>query len=127
MRPTFVASLLLSPILCATSAVASQPKSDVPATRQVSTGLTEPVILDNASIRIPPDALGLYVAGEAKVVVSLNVDEKGDASSVRVVKSVNPAVDAYVVDGVLHSHFRPATLDNKPVAVPLNLVVRVLR
>jgi len=127
MRSTLVASLLLSPILCAASAFASQPKSDAPATNTVSTGLIQPEILSNTNIRIPADALGVYVGSQGKVVLSLYVDDKGNAQSVRVVQSVNPIVDAYVVNGVLQSHFRPATLNNQPIGVQMNLNVVVQR
>jgi len=127
MRPTLVASLLLSSILCATSAIASQPKSDAPVTRTVSAGLVQPEILSNTNIRIPADALGVYVGSQGKVVLSLYVDDKGNAQSVRVVQSVNPIVDAYVVNGVLHSRFRPATLNHQPVGVQMSLNVVVQR
>ena len=115
MRPTLVASLLLSPILCAASAVAVPPAP------------SQPEILSKTQIHIPAEALGVYVGSEGKVVLSLYVDDKGNAQSVRVVQSVNPTVDAYVVNGVLQSHFRPAVLNNRPVGAQMNLSVLVQR
>lgn len=129
MRPTLLASLLLSPMLVTASAVASQPKSDAPAPAEyhrVSTGVAVPAIIDS-TFRIPASALGETGAGSAKVVLSLNVDEKGNAKNVHVVKSANPELDARVVTAVLQSHFRPATLDHQPIAVDMDLTVSVVR
>jgi len=129
MRPTLVASLLLSPMLVAASAVASQPKSDAPAPAEyhrTSTGVAVPAIIDS-TFRISPSALGQTGAGFAQVVLSLNVDEKGNAQNVRIVKSANPELDARVVTAVLQSHFRPATLDHQPIAVDMDLTVSVKR
>jgi TonB family protein len=117
-------------MLCVASAVASQPKTDAPVTaagHRISTGLVAPEIINQAGIAIPAEALGQYTLSGSKVVLSLVVDEKGNAQSVRVVKSVNPSVDAHVVNGVLKSHFRPAMLDNKPVPVEMSLTIVVQR
>ena len=130
MRPNLIASLLLSPMLVTASAVASQPKTDAPASAEyhrISTGVAAPAMIDESSFRIPADALGQSVAGDAKVVLSLNVDEKGNAQNVKVVKSVNPSLDARVVAAVLQSHFRPATLNHQPIAVDMDLTVSVKR
>jgi len=129
MRSILVASLLLSPMLIAASAVASQPKTDTPAAtqdRRISTGITAPEI-DSTNIHIPADALGQTASSDARVVLSLNVDEKGNAQNVRVVKSVNPDLDSRVVAAVRQSHFQPAKLDNKAVPVDVNLIFTVKR
>jgi TonB family protein len=129
MRLNLAASLLLSPMLVTASAVASQPKTDAPAPTEyhrISTGVAVPAIIDS-TFRLPADALGLTSTGNAKVVLSLNVDEKGNAQHVHVVKSANPELDARVVTAVLQSHFRPATLNHQPIAVDLDLTVSVKR
>jgi TonB family protein len=128
MRPTILAALLLSPVLTA-SAVASTPKSDAVAPKnvRVTTGVIAPQIVDSSALRIPSGALGLYGASQAKVVLSFQVDEKGNAQGVRVVKSVNPTVDAAAVEGVLKSRFRPASLDNTAVPMEMNLTILVQR
>jgi TonB family protein len=130
MRPILSASLLLSPMLFAASAVASQPKTDAPAATQgvrVSTGITVPAILDSANIRIPANTLDRTLASEAKVVLALNVDEKGNAQNVRILQSANPDLDARVVAAVRQSHFRPAKLDHQAIPVDLNLIINVQR
>jgi len=128
MRPTLLAALLLSPVLTA-SAIASTPKSDAvtPKNVRISTGVTGPEIIDNSALRIPSGSLGLYGPSQAKVVLTFQVDEKGNAQGVRVVKSVNPTVDAAAVDGILKSHFRPAKLDNTAVPMELSLTIVVQR
>jgi len=129
MRPNLIASLLLSPMLVSASAVASQPKTDAPAPveyHRISTGIAVPAIIDS-TFRIPAGSLGDTGVGSAKIVLSLNVDEKGNAQNVRVVKSANPALDARVVTAVMQSHFRPATLDHHPIAVDMDLTVSVKR
>ena len=129
MRPNLIASLLLSPMLVSASAIASQPKSDAPAPAEyhrISTGIAAPAMIDESSFRIPADVLG-QSAGNAQVVLSLNVDEKGNAQNVRVVKSVNPSLDSRVVAAVMQSHFRPATLNHQPIAIDMDLTVSVKR
>jgi len=117
--------MLLSPVLAA-SAVASTPKSDAvtPKNIRISTGVIAPEMIDNSALRIPSGSLGNYGPAQAKVVLNFQVDEKGNAQGVRVVKSVNPTVDAAAVDGILKSHFRPATLDK--IAVPMELSLTIL-
>jgi TonB family protein len=126
MRPTLVASLLLSPMLLTASAIARTPKTDAAATTpaRVSTGVVAPKILNADNFHIPADVLG---QGNAQVVLSLNVDEKGNAQNIRVVKSANPELDARVVSQVSQSHFRPGTLNDHAIPVDMNLVVKVQR
>ena len=129
MRLNQVAALVLAPALMAIPAVASTPKSEAPANtvapvRRISTGPVAPVLVGSA-IRIPAEKLTNALGREAKVVLSLYVDEKGQAQSVRVVSSASPEIDALVVDGVLHSKFRPGTLDHQAVGLEMSLVVKV--
>jgi TonB family protein len=129
MRSILAASLLLSPMLYSASAVASQPKTDATGTtqeRRVSTGVIPPSI-DSSTIHIAPAALDGTMAGSAKVVLALNVDEKGNAQNVRVVQSANPNLDSRVIEGVQKSHFRPARLDHQNIPLDVNLVVEVNR
>jgi TonB family protein len=110
------------------AAIASQPKVDAQAPTQFSQShesVTSPATLDSASIRIPGNTLGQ--TGAAKVVLSLNVDAKGNAQNVRVVQSAGPELDARVVAAVRQSYFHPAKLDNHAVPVAVDLVVTVQR
>jgi outer membrane biosynthesis protein TonB len=126
MRPILVTSLLLSPMLLTASAVARSPKTDASTATpvRVSTGLVAPKIIDPNDIHISGDALG---QANAVVELSLNVDEKGNAQNVKVVKSASPELDARVVSQVLQSRFRPGTLNNHAIPVDLDLVIKVNR
>lgn len=127
MRSILAASLLLSPMLYAASAVASQPNTDSTAAqeRRVSTGLTAPAVLESAKIHIPADALDSTIPSESTVVVGLNVDSKGNPQNVHVVRSSSPGLNDRVVAAIRQTHFTPAKLNNQPVARDLNLVVTV--
>ena len=128
MRPYHVAGVVLSSALLAAPAFAASPKSDVAAQPQrVSTGIVAPVLADPAGIRIPADVIGQNPGGLAKVVLSLNVDEKGNAQNVRVVKSASPALDYRVVQAVMQSHFQPATLNKHAIPVDMALTINVQR
>jgi len=130
MRNLFVAGLLLSPMLITSAAVASSPKSDANVANQnlrVTTGVSTPVLIDPSSIHIAASDVARMVPSEAQVVLSLKVDQNGNASDVQVVRSLTPEVDARVVEEVSKAHFRPAKLDNQTIAVNMNLVITVRR
>ena len=129
MRSILAASLLLSPMLYAASAVAAvQPKVDAPADVQVSrTGVTTPATLDSANFSISSSGLYGAVSDGAKIILALKVDANGNASDIRVLQPVNPQLDARVVAAVRQASFHPAKLDNRPVPVEMNLVDSVRR
>lgn len=130
MRRIIVASLLLAPSLFPAAVSASQPAEDSstgnPAPR-VSTGVTEPRILDARTMHLDPYAFDQIVPSEATFVLSLNVDKKGHAQDVQIVKSANRILDERVLDAVRQFRFSPATLDDQPVPVDLTLNVVVKR
>ena len=84
MRPTFAAALLLSPMLLAASAVASQPSTDVPAPREFHR-VTSAVAVSSrhGSVQLPSPRrypAARATSSAAKVVLALNVDEKGQSA-----------------------------------------------
>jgi len=128
MRRILVASLLLVPMLFPAAAVASQSASDSSAStpaRRLSTGVTLPKIVYTTDVSVPADTFDQITPTEARVVLSLNVDEKGKAQNVQVVNSVNSKLDDHVVEAVRQFRWRPGTLDNQPIPVDLNLIVYV--
>jgi TonB family protein len=130
MRFILAASLLLSPMLYAASAAASQPRTDASAANQllrISSGVTVPAVLDSTDVHIASDANARLSPVDSKVVVNLWVDAQGKPQGVRVVKSLYPDLDAHVVAAVRQFHFHPAKLDNQPVAQNMDLVVSVKR
>ena len=124
MRTVLAASLLLSPMLYVASAAAATPNTNVLGTQdhRVSTGITSPVILDSINIHVPPTQ---SLSKDTKVVLSMNVDEKGNAQNIHVIQSANPVLDARVVAAGSQSRFRPAKLDNQSVPMNIDLVVKI--
>jgi TonB family protein len=129
MRNTFIASLLLSPMLIVTSAAASPVTSDIPVkdSARISTGIVAPQLVNPGSIHVSSSLLGGQEVTGSKVVLAFNVDENGNAHNVRVVKSANPELGARVVSQVQRAQFKPGTLDSKPIPVDMELVVSVQR
>jgi TonB family protein len=129
MRRILTASLLLSPFLLPAAAFASTPATDATAStmaRPVSTGVTEAYLVHTTGIQLPSD-FALAIPNDAEVVLKLTVDEQGKAENVQVVKSVNPALDARVVEAVQQFRWRPATLDKQPIPLEMTLNVEVQR
>jgi len=130
MRRILVASLVLLSSLFPAAVNATQPADDsstqTPVPR-VSTGVIEPILLDAANVHLTPNMFDRLNLNEATVVLSLNVDEKGKAQDVQVVKSVNKMLDERVLDAVRQFHFSPAKLDDQPVPVDMTLNVVVKR
>jgi len=130
MRNLLIAGLMLSPMLIPSTAVASSPKTDATVAtqnRRISTGISTPEIIDPSSIHLSAADLGRMVPSEGQVVLSLKVDENGNASNVQIVRPLTPEVNARLVSEVSRAHFRPAKLDNQNVAVDMNLVITVRR
>ena len=127
MRRILVASVLLSPLLFTAAAVASQPFADDAASPPISTGVKPAQILSSASVELP--ALTPYIAPfhQAEVVLSLKVDETGKPTNIQITKSPNANLDEAVLSAVSKFRFEPATLDNKPVEVPMTLTLEVVR
>jgi TonB family protein len=61
------------------------------------------------------------------VVLQLNLDQQGKPADIQVVKSINPTLDADVVDAVRQFRWTPATLNKLPVSTDLTLNVVVQR
>lgn len=130
MRHIIATSLLIVPMLLPAAAVASQPATDDSAStslRPVSTGVIPAHVIYSPNVELPSTAAAETIPNEAEVVVQLNVDKRGATHDVEVVKSINPELDAPVVAAVNKFRFRPATLDNQPVEVPMTLTVVVQR
>ena len=127
MRRILAASFLVSPLFLTAAAYATQPVTDAPAStpaHAVSTGVVPAHVLYSPNIDLTPSA-ALLLPYDAQVVLTLNVNEKGQPEDIQVVKSPSHDLDAAVSAAVRQSRFRPATLDNQPMAAPMNLTVVV--
>lgn len=123
MRRTITGTLLLSSLLLTAAAYASPPIGDPAPTRHVSTGITPPKLLDSLSLSVPDSISAATIPEGAQITVSYVIDEKGQPREIRVVQGYNVLWNARALDAVSKLHYRPATLDNQPVSVPMNLVI----
>jgi TonB family protein len=127
MRRILAASILVSPFFLTAAAHASQPVTDAPAAtpaRALSTGVVPAHVLYSPNIELTP-AAAQTLPQDAEVVLTLNVNAKGQAEDVEVVKSPSRYLDGPVADAVRQYRFRPAMLDNQPVTTPMTLTVVV--
>lgn len=127
MRRIIAAGILLSPLFLTATAIASTPASDADASapaRPISTGVVPAQVVYTTGVAIP---LSMSIPAEAAVVLQLNVSEDGQARDISVVKSDSTKLNSAVVDAVRKFRFRPATLDNQAIEVPLSLTVTVQR
>jgi TonB family protein len=129
MRRVMLATLLSSLTLIAASAPVPHSENDAsaPTSRPISTGVTSPRLVYTRHIYLPADELPAYLGGSAKVALKIDLDETGSPTNIRVLHSINPEVDARVVEAVRQFRWAPAMLDNKPVPIDLTLNVEIQR
>jgi TonB family protein len=129
MRRILAASLLFPSLFLPAAVKASTPVDDAsaPTPIRVSTGVTEPVLLDSASLALPEGYSIDAIPNDAQVGLSLTVDEKGQPENIQVTKSYSSFWDARVIETVRQFRFKPATVSNQPVSVDMNLVVNIAK
>ena len=127
MRRVMLATLLSSLTLIAAAAPVSHLEDDAsaPTSRPISTGVTSPRLVYSKHIYLPADELPAYLGGSAKIVLKIKLDETGSPTNIRVLHSINPVVDARVVEAVQQFRWAPALLNNKPVPIDLTLNVEI--
>jgi TonB family protein len=129
MRRVMLATLLSSLTLIAAAAPVTHSVDDAsaPTSRPISTGVTSPRLVYTKHIALPADELPAYLGGSPKIALKINLDETGSPTNIRVVHSINPDVDARVVDAVRQFRWAPAVLNNRPVPIDLTLNVEIQR
>jgi TonB family protein len=129
MRRILAISSLLSSLVLPAAAFASTPVDDAsaPTPIKVSTGVSEPVLVNSVSLDIPEGFTIDSLPPDAQVSLFLTIDEKGQPENIQVTKSYSKFWDARVIDTVREFHFKPATVDNQPTPVDMNLVVNIAR
>jgi len=130
MRRILATSLLLPSLFLPAVAKASSPVDDASAPTpkvRVSTGVIAPEIIDPVNLTLPATFSQIPVPGDAAVGLTLTVDENGRPENIRVVKSLNTAWDARVVDAISQARFKPGTVDMQPTPIDLNLTVNIAR
>jgi len=129
MRSILAASALLSMLSFSAAAFATQPVTDESAStslRSVSTGVIPAHVVSTQEVDLSP-AAAETLPYNAEVVLTLNVDAKGNAQDIQIVKSPSHYLDAPVAAAVRQYRFSPATLDKQPIATPVTLTVVVQR
>jgi hypothetical protein len=130
MRHILAGSILLSSLLLPAAASASQPSDDATTSTQpvrVSTGVTAPALLSSIGLTIPAGLPTDSIPVDAQIGLTLTVDEKGVPQDIHVVKGISPFWDARVVDAVRKFHYRPGSIDEKPIPVDMNLTITIAR
>ncbi len=127
MRRILATSTLLSSLILPAAAFASTPVDDAtaPTPIRVSSGVTQPVLVDSAYLSLPQGYTANDVPNDAQVGLTLTVDSKGQPQNIEVVKSYSPFWDARVIDAVSRFHFKPGTVSNQAIPVDMNLTVTI--
>jgi len=127
MRRILATSMMLSSLTLPAAAFASTPVDDAtaPTPIRVSSGVTQPVLVDSAYLSLPQGYTTNDVPNDAQVGLTLTVDSKGQPQNIEVVKSYSPFWDARVIDAVSRFHFKPGTVSKQAIPVDLNLTVTI--
>jgi len=108
-----VAAILgLTAVLCLTLSLAAQ--GPAPKT-------TQPKVIYKVEPQYTEAAKTAKVSGS--VLLSLVVDENGDAQEIQVARSLDEGLDQNAIAAVRQWRFAPATEDGKPVAFPAKIEV----
>lgn len=90
---------------------------------RINAKVKKPEIIPGTRVdpRYPEPARRVKVQGA--VILEAVIDERGNVTSVRVLKGLPMGLDQAAIDAVARWRFQPATLDGRPVAVYYNLTV----
>ncbi len=129
MRRILATSTLLSSLILPAAAFASTPVDDAtaPTPIRVSSGVTEPVLVNSAYLEIPQGYSIDSIPAGAQVGLAVTINEKGEPENIQVVKSYSKFWDARVIETVHQFHFTPATVDGEPTPVDMNLTINIAR
>ncbi len=129
MRRILATSIMLSSLILPAAAFASTPVDDAtaPTPIRISSGVTEPVLVNTAYLDIPQGYSIDAIPSDAQVALSLTINEKGQPENIQVTKSYSKFWDARVIETVREFRFKPGTVDNEPTPVDMNLVVNITK
>jgi TonB family protein len=80
-----------------------------------ASGVKPPVLLNKTEPEYTPEARARKVEGT--VALSVEVNREGKAVNVKIIRSLDPGLDANAVEAVKKWQFRPATAEGEPVIV----------
>jgi TonB family protein len=98
----------------------ARPQGNDEQVYELGPGITPPKVVHQVSPEHPAE--GFRIAGA--VLIGLVVSSKGDPKDVRVLRSLDKAVDQNAVDAVKQWRFEPARKEGQPVAVRLSIEIR---
>ena len=129
MRRILATSTLLSSLILPAAAFASTPVDDAtaPTPIRVSSGVTQPVLVNSAYLDVPTGYSIDSIPAGAQVGLAVTIDEKGEPENIQVVKSYGRFWDERVIEAVRQFKFKPATVDGEPTQVDMNLTVNIAR
>ncbi len=130
MRHIIAGTIMLSSLVLPAAAFATQPSDDVTATTKpvrVSTGVTAPTLLNSIGLSLPEGLPKEAIPVDGTIGIALTVDEKGEPQDIHVTKGINRFWDARIVDAVRQFHYRPGSIDEKPIPVDMNLTITIAR
>lgn len=117
-----LAAALCTTILLAPSTALAGPPGDAsggqPATPE---GLTQPVLLNEATLEYPEGLLGLDEPPGGQVVIKYVVGVDGVPKELETVQAVHPRLDELAREAVAKLRYEPATYKGQPVEVVLSI------
>jgi TonB family protein len=145
MRTLIVATLAFAPVLLQAQAVSPAPTQNAPALqsrldapafpaaaktsatpRRVSTGVVAPKLISPIHVQVVPQTYALLNAqGDKDVKVSMIIDETGVPSHIKIDQPADPYLDEAVFEAVAHSRFKPGTVSDQPMPIPVDLTITV--
>jgi TonB family protein len=100
--------------------VACQPGEAAPRPAPTKTpAVVAPVLLSRVEASLPKGRQPTPITLEATIT------EEGEVRDVRVVRSQSPDLDRYYIDALRQWKYQPGSIDGKPVAVTLSVVMTV--
>ncbi|HUX43466.1 MAG TPA: TonB family protein [Terracidiphilus sp.] len=130
MRTSLLAGLLLAPLACSATAIASTSAMVASTSHSpwmVSTGVTPAKVMQTDNVNLP-GAMGLdELPRTSRVVIKMDVSRDGQPRNLHILRSADPLLDQSVLAAVEGFRFRPARLDDHTITDPVNLTVLVRR
>lgn len=96
-------------------------KDEAPGVSGVGVGISPPFLIKKQNPEYTPRARAAKIEG--RVVLDVLIEEDGRAGDVKIVRALDPDLDAKAIECVRSWRFRPAMKDGKPVPVRATLDV----
>lgn len=111
---------LLIPISAACGTLAAQ-TAEHPL--EIGGQVKPPIAIQTPDVKFPKDVLPVHTA--LHFVVGLVVDQHGLPQNIRMIRGMSETLDKYALETARQYRFKPATLNDQPVAVALNIEINL--